>query len=131
MNEIHRIRSNISKFLTTNKIKHQDTRRDNKWSKYYQSGKWKTLRAKKYNDMPICEVCLKEGIVKQADEVHHLVPYGSGTTEQDKWRLLLDYNNLCSCCSRHHDMFHDYLRTHDFATIDDIITLDDRYKEYE
>lgn len=113
-----------------NKSKSIKNRR--KYGEYYQSSKWKDLRAIKFVNDPCCEVCKQQGIVKPTEEVHHLHVFLSGKTEEDKWSLLLDYSNLCSCCRYHHHLFHDYLRRYNKnqATIDELIEYEDKYKEF-
>jgi 5-methylcytosine-specific restriction protein A len=75
-------------------------------AKYYNSCLWKHLRNSWIRDHPVCEVCYRNGIIKQADEVHHINPYQRGLTDEDKWTLLLDEDNLISLCKQCHDDVH-------------------------
>ena len=46
------------------------------------------------------------GISRQAEEVHHKRPFLSGQTEDERWQLLLNPNNLMSLCAECHDDLH-------------------------
>ena len=65
--------------------------------RFYQSKAWVKLRTLKVADQPLCEVCLSEGIVTGAAQVHHKL---DRRTHPD---LALDYDNLESICIRHHN----------------------------
>lgn len=134
-NNINHIRNQINIYFTNKKIEHNKKRsKQNQrlYGKYYQSSKWKDLRSYKFIHTPYCEVCDRQGIVKECDEVHHLHVWRTGKTEEEKWQLLLDYDNLCSCCSYHHHLFHDYLRRYnkDQATIEELLEYEKKYEEF-
>lgn len=123
---INTIRSNIESFYNKrkeDKNKKNSYAHNKRWNKYYGTKQWHELRTRYYNDHPCCECCEAQGIVKAADDIHHLHVFSSGPTEQDKIRLLLDYNNLCALCKYHHQMAHEYMKHYnkDEATIDEII----------
>lgn len=48
-------------------------------------------------DHGLCQECLREGMIRVADTVHHLVPL-----RQD-WDRRLDLNNLKSVCNSCHN----------------------------
>ena len=134
-NNITHIRDQINTYFDNKKQEHDKKRSKNNrkiYGKYYQSPKWKELRAYKFANTPYCEVCDRQSIVKECDEIHHKIPFLTGKTEEEKWSLLLDYNNLISCCSYHHHLFHDYLRRYnkDQATIDELIDYEKKYEEF-
>lgn len=70
----------------------------------YQSAEWRSLRAVKFANNPLCEVCLKVGRVTQTDEIHHIIPFYNGV-EVVEW-LAFDYDNLLSVCFKCHDKIH-------------------------
>ena len=73
-----------------------------KFDSFYQSKEWKVLRATKFYDSNgICEMCLKDGIINEAREIHHIVPITRD------WSKRLEYNNLISLCSNCHNKIHD------------------------
>lgn len=74
--------------------------------KYYNCDRWRKLRISKLMNNPLCEMCLANEVVRQADEVHHIVKYSSGKTEDEKNRLAYDYENLMSLCKECHRMIH-------------------------
>lgn len=75
-------------------------------SKFYNTIQWKNLRNRYIKEHPFCEICESKGIVKLAEEVHHKEEFLKGTTEEDKWNLLLDEDNLMSLCSDCHHEIH-------------------------
>lgn len=81
-------------------------RRHRKWQKFYSNKLWKQLREQKLNDQPICEICLMSGIITPATETHHTVAFSRGETEEEQWKLFLDYNNLMSICTQCHRQIH-------------------------
>ena len=47
---------------------------------------------------------MNKGIIKAAEHVHHVIPFMSGSTDEERWNLLTDVNNLQSLCLNcHHD----------------------------
>lgn len=74
--------------------------------KYYNTKQWKNLRNYYIRRNPLCEICLSKGIVKPANEVHHRTPYLRGKTDEERWQLLLDEDNLQSLCYECHDEVH-------------------------
>jgi len=62
---------------------------------FYQSSRWHTLSRMYRKANPLCVQCKKEGRLRQAQEVDHIVPIQQGG---DRW----DINNLQSLCKHHH-----------------------------
>ncbi len=75
-------------------------------TKYYNSLQWKNLRNRYIKENPFCERCLSKGIVRLAEEVHHKEEFLKGISEEDKWNLLLNEDNLMSLCSECHHEIH-------------------------
>lgn len=73
---------------------------------YYNSIYWKKLRLDYKLEHPLCEECLKEGITKPAEHIHHKKPFMTGTTDGERWTLLLDRNNLEALCIDCHKKKH-------------------------
>lgn len=126
MSNIINIRDKINKYYKDKKeqyLKEKSKKRNNKWLKYYGSKEWHQLRDQYYYLHPICEVCSKLNIIKPATEVHHLHIFDRALTEQGKWNLLLNEDNLCSLCSQHHNGIHKYLKENnkDYCSIDEYI----------
>lgn len=65
-------------------------------TKFYQSMPWRRLRAIKIAEQPLCEECLKKGILIPAKVIDHIVPINKGGNP-------LDINNLQSLCSSCHN----------------------------
>lgn len=90
-----------------NKAKKQKIRRVNKESrqKIYQSAEWKKLREAKLLQNPLCEICLANGIVKPAIDIHHIDSF----TKYDgtkKLEVAYNYGNLLSVCKQCHQKLH-------------------------
>lgn len=118
MANIDKIRNRIRNHFEEQKKQREarSNRYQAKWQKYYQSTEWKDLRTWKITTNPICENCQKYNIITSADEVHHLVPFGTGKDEQTKWKLLLDHTNLISLCKECHLEFHTKLKNNEQVT---------------
>lgn len=72
-----------------------------KFTSFYNSPEWKNLRNRKfYASNGLCELCYKEGIIKEAREIHHIVPIN------ENWSKRLEYDNLIALCPAHHQEMH-------------------------
>lgn len=74
--------------------------------KIYQSKTWKDLRHSKIIHDPCCEVCAMMGVVKIGQEVHHLISFMTGATDEEITKLAYDYNNLITVCRHCHNRIH-------------------------
>ena len=73
-----------------------------KYNSFYNSKQWHELRNFKWQESNgLCELCLKDGIINEAREIHHIVPI-----EKD-WNKRLDYDNLIALCSDCHNAQHE------------------------
>ena len=73
-----------------------------RYDSFYQSKEWLLLRNQKFYDADgLCELCRKNGIIKEAKEIHHIVPI------EIDWSKRLDYNNLIALCSDCHNSQHE------------------------
>jgi len=97
--------------INKNKIRYKEIpyKHDNT-QKYYNTKQWRNLRNYYIRRNPLCELCLSKGIVKPANEVHHLQPFSTGKTEDERYSLLTDEHNLMSLCYECHDEIHRQLR---------------------
>ena len=86
--------------------KEKDDRRNKKWNTFYQDHRWKRLREWYMATHPLCEECLFEGRSVPAEHCHHKIPFSTGDSTEDKFRLLLDPDNLQALCVRHHQEKH-------------------------
>ena len=72
-----------------------------KYNKFYQSKEWHELRMAKWvSANGLCELCLKNGIINEAREIHHIVPIS------EDWSKRLEYDNLIALCPAHHQEMH-------------------------
>ena len=69
----------------------------------YSSTTWKQLRETKLRQKPLCECCLKQGIIKVAQDVHHVISFMSTSNPVERDRLAYDLDNLQSLCRECHN----------------------------
>lgn len=63
----------------------------------YNSKKWKTLRNEYIRDHKYCEIC---GEI--ATQVHHIIPFSTGETEDEIKEYAYDPDNLIALCCHCH-----------------------------
>ena len=68
-----------------------------KYFYFYKSKSWANASRLYRLNNPCCEACLKDGIVKKADVVDHIIEI------KDDWSKRLDESNFQSLCHRHHN----------------------------
>lgn len=74
----------------------------------YNTKRWKELRSWMVQEYPLCQDCLKKGIITPTQEIHHIKsPFVSGLTEEEKINRAYDVENLVALCrdchiKRHH-----------------------------
>lgn len=76
--------------------------------KYYNNSQWKKLKNIYLQCHPLCEECLKNGIVNGEHlHVHHIKsPFNTNLTEWERWQRLLDFSNLQTLCEVCHAKKH-------------------------
>lgn len=79
--------------------------------KYYNSKGWRKLREAIMISHPLCYACSLRGITRPATDVHHIVPFQTGVTEEERWKLLLDLDNCVPLCESCHHGIHNKNRT--------------------
>lgn len=75
-------------------------------STLYDTKQWKRLRNWYIMQHPLCEIHLKHGISKPAQEVHHARPWALGKTEDEQRELCFSEYNLISVCQSCHKQLH-------------------------
>ena len=75
-----------------------------KWDWFYSTRAWKQCRAGYLSQHPYCERCLREGIVRPAQHVHHK-QYLTAESVNDP-KIALNWDNLEALCIRHHNAEH-------------------------
>lgn len=84
-----------------NHQKYDQYKRDDKTNAFYKSVEWQRLRSLAYQrDNGLCQRCLGQGIIKQANVVHHIVEI------RVDWSLRLALDNLESLCHGCHNAEH-------------------------
>lgn len=81
-----------------NRGENHDPRHSKKYGK-----KWQQIRMLYFSTHPYCERCAKGGVMREAEEVHHIIPLNDGGTN--------DFSNLQSLCRKCHAETHAELGT--------------------
>lgn len=72
---------------------------------FYKSNRWQRMREYIYKrDRGLCQDCLKNGVIKQAEEVHHIIPLTPNNI--DDASIALGESNLVSLCRECHHLRH-------------------------
>lgn len=88
----------------------QPYKHERKSAPYYNTKQWVNLRDWYIKRNPLCECCLEQGKVTPATEVHHVQPFLQGITDEERWALLTDEDNLMSVCNKCHKELHNQLK---------------------
>lgn len=95
---------------TINKLPRKQTKTGNQYDaarrKIYNSERWRRLRAWKFTNSPLCEICLQNGIVTPSEDIHHIVSFMSTEDQSQRVFLAYDYDNLQSLCKKCHQSVH-------------------------
>lgn len=75
-------------------------------AQYYHNSLWTKLAQWYKKHHPFCERCEAMEKTTPATQVHHKIPFMKGITDEDKWKLLLDEDNLMSVCDQCHVDIH-------------------------
>ena len=103
------------------KIKYPWQRND---SRYYNTPTWKKLRYYYLMNHPLCEMHLQHNKIVPASCVHHKHIFMSGNTDEDKWALFTNENNLCAVCDECHKEFHRQLKSQNKVYLPSIVPTD-------
>lgn len=96
INKLHKIKEKTVDYPHHNNISAQ----------FYNTSRWHNLRDSYIKQHPFCEMCEEKGIVKLAEQVHHKIEFMKGITDEEKWKLLTDEDNLMSLCAECHKQIH-------------------------
>lgn len=72
----------------------------------YNTRLWRKIRLNYLMQNPLCEICLDNGKIIGANEVHHINPISNATSEMEIKRLGFNTENLMSLCSECHNNIH-------------------------
>lgn len=95
---------------TINKPKRTPPKRGNHYDsdrrKIYNSERWQRLRAWKFTNDPLCELCIKEQRATPTEDIHHITSFMSTEDPIQRVFLAYDYDNLMSLCKPCHQRMH-------------------------
>ena len=87
-----------SKEYKKEKWKETDKNRPPSSQRGYDS-RWRKVRRMKLARQPLCEECNRNGLVKQAQEVHHKMPIAQGGSNR-----IDNLESLCRSCHKRKEM---------------------------
>lgn len=73
-----------------------------RYQNIYQDPRWKIIVNIKKRLNSLCERCEKKGITKSMKEVHHKIPFMTGSTPEEIESLAFDLDNTESLCTKCH-----------------------------
>ena len=85
------------KVVSTKQMYQDRQYKDEKYLRFYHSKAWRTLSRQYRLNNPVCEQCLKQGIVRKVNVVDHIVEL------KDDFSRRLDERNLQSLCHACHN----------------------------
>lgn len=97
----------INKLERKERPQRNDTDRRLLRKRAYADSRWcgrRGVRKAYFSLHPLCEECLKKGIVRAGESVHHKVSPFKGNNVD--WSLMLDFNNLETLCRECHGLLH-------------------------
>lgn len=92
-------------------------------AKYYNSPAWTNTRRCVAQEKPLCELSLLQNRVVNADELHHLIKFNEQPTDELRFRLLIDPDNIIGVSTQKHLNIH-YRRSQ--LTEDEVNFLNER-----
>jgi len=81
-----------------------------KYQFIYQDKRWRRIRNLKFKNDPLCERCLENNRVHATEEIHHIIPFQTGKTEEEVQFLAFNYDNLQSLCIDCHKIVENLIR---------------------
>ena len=85
---------------------------------FYKGTAWKKCRETYLKSVGgLCELCLKQGVIKPAEEVHHIKHIDEKTVNDPN--VTLAHSNLIALCREHHRQQHSNRAKHTRYTIDE------------
>ena len=105
LSDLNRERRLAGRAMRQRRYKHLQTH-SGEVAQFYSSPAWRNLRDVYVRQHPVCELSLLEHRVMEAQEVHHIVKWADQQTDEMKWQLLLDADNLISLTRTVHQYIH-------------------------
>lgn len=103
------------KYINTKSVKYRHESKEQAAS-FYNSMAWKRLRDTLLSHSPLCYECLQHSRVVPAEDAHHLIPFMTGKTEEEKWDLFLKESNIRMLCSKCHYGYHNKMKEYNMKS---------------
>lgn len=92
------------KVTVNNQAYYQQRRKERQ--KIYNTSTWQKLRLSYMQQHPLCEECLKKGIIRSAKDIHHIISFMTTDDMCERERLAFDSSNLQALCRECHNEKH-------------------------
>lgn len=102
----------INKGNSNNKRIFQPSARRKERQLIYNTPEWKSLSKAFKMANPLCERCLKKGVIKPSCHIHHKVSFMSTDNELKRMELAYDWENLEALCVECHNKEHNSSKHH-------------------
>lgn len=107
------------KFLSPKRVPYRNEVKEQNNS-FYGSMAWRRFRDTYVSLYPLCQECLKHDRVNPTEHIHHIKPFMSGNSEEERWRLFLDENNVIALCSTCHHAIHNKINKYNMAACSEL-----------
>ena len=115
----------ISPFAKREKSLASKTINEKERQKYYNSRAWRDYRRSFVKTHPICELSILSNNVRACEHLHHIVKFEAQPTEELRWMMLLDDDNVIALTKDKHMTIH---YRNDELTESERALLDERKK---
>ena len=85
------------------------------YTRLMNSAEWRTIRQRVMAKQVWCQECIKHGVVRAGEVVHHIVEVETGRTESEQRELAFSESNLQVLCRRCHNKHHAEMKSHSKA----------------
>lgn len=82
------------------------------YTRLMNSAEWRQIRQRVMAKQVWCQECIKHGVVRAGEVVHHIVEVETGRTESEQRELAYNENNCLVLCKRHHNALHAEMKSH-------------------
>lgn len=92
----------------------------NEWAKEcYNTDTWRRIRHAYLMENPLCEIHSAMGMVKAAEEVHHINHISNAGSRLEAHDIAFDSSNLMALCKRCHMHYHGLVESHRYLSKED------------
>lgn len=106
MPTIPKTKDTNKKYMRSRAVEPKRNIADTEQQKYFNTRRYKDFRRIMLMRHPCCELSLLDNHVVEANHVHHLIKWFEQPTEELRWQLLLDEDNIICLAYYKHQHIH-------------------------